>query len=128
IIARVGNAGLADMAGTGVARFHLGDPANGGQLIGEAVVPALAAGAYADVSLSASAVLPGSTVYVMVEYADLVGECDLANNSHAHAVAAANQFADASVSVDKPVLGPNEDLLVTASIHNTGALDGSFTV
>lgn len=123
---RVGNGGLTP---TGEARltFYQGDPAVGGILLGDQIVAPLAVGEYRDLSLDAVELFNQNELYVVVDAANAIDECNEVNNQMAIPLATLATVGSLTVATDAPTYTSDATAHLSALILNTGALSGTFT-
>lgn len=121
---RVGNGGGIDARNVAVA-IYTTDPAAGGTLWAETVVPVVTGGEYVDVELT-GATLPADplTLYAQVNADGSVSECLGHNNSLS--LPAIPMRGAVSVATDSPVYAPEFDALLTAVVENTGTFTRAF--
>ena len=128
LAARIGNAGMIASSATSVA-FYYGDPGRGGALIGSVSLAPLAPSTYQDVQLTGVAPFSGSNdIYVVVDPANAIRECDKTNNVDSIAYTAGNLLATLSVATDAAVYGPNSPVQLTGNATNKGSFAVNLSV
>lgn len=123
VLARIGNAGLAPASAT--VTLHLED----GTVLATAPLADLASGAYRDVQFDGITQI-GQTLYVTVDSANTVAECNEANNTiDALLTAPANPpLLNTAVTADKTAYGPDENAGITYSVANAGSFPADARV
>ena len=124
---RVGNAGNVASPEQIQVSFFDGDPSNGGVLLGAVSLGGVAPGDYQDIQLDGvSGISVNAVIFVLVDAADQLSECDETNNLMSLAVPASASGV-ITVSSNQSLYGANEPALLQASVNNGEALEGNFT-
>lgn len=119
--ARIGNGGQIASRATMVA-FYFGDPSHGGTLVGSVALGALDPSQYLDVQLTGVAPPSGSPdVYVVVDPANTIQECDKTNNVDHVPYASSNPLVQLSVATDAVMYAANSPAQLTGTVTNTGS-------
>ncbi|MFZ5756031.1 MAG: carboxypeptidase regulatory-like domain-containing protein [Pseudomonadota bacterium] len=128
LLARVGNAGLLDARAGGTVRFYAGTP-DTGTLLGTQTLPALAPDQSMDVRLdNVTGLSSGALITVVVVPKAGELDCRTGDDRHAWQLTVSDQQGDVTVATDASAYGPEDDVAITVTAHNTGALGASFSV
>lgn len=121
---RVGNGGGRD-ANDVLVRIHTSDPASGGTLWAETVVPSVPAGGYVDIELQGASV-PAQplSLHAEVNADGSVPECVGHNNSVT--LSAIPVLGEVSVVTDAATYAPESDARLVAVVENTGSFTRAF--
>lgn len=127
ISVRIGNAGTGDLKDGIDIAFYEGDPANNGFILGKVPVSGLAKGSYRDVVLNNIQSLTGTAdIYVYADYDNRLVECNEANNRIVLPVLPQTTTGQINVATDQGIYGPNNLVLLQASVTNTSGVPGEF--
>jgi thermitase len=109
-----------------IVAFYLGDPANGGTLIGSKFISSLAPGATSPaqtVTWNTSGLLGSKTIYVKADSSSTIGESNEANNT-ASAPAVIKKKPDLTIlSIQAPNLRAGETGSASVTVKNDGQFD-----
>ncbi|MEN8135666.1 MAG: carboxypeptidase regulatory-like domain-containing protein [Thermodesulfobacteriota bacterium] len=108
--------------------FYNGDPLQGGGLLGTMNISGISPGEMTSVSFAdLSGIDANETLFVVADANDQLQEYSECNNTTDLVISASDQGLLA-LATDKMLYGSDEDVSISASITNTGALSGEFIV
>ena len=127
ITLRIGNGGSQSTPDNVPVNFYQGDPSAGGVLLGTLNLAALNPGDYRDVRLDNVTLTGSGDLFAVIDPSNTVTECSKTNNAMS-SPATAVPGGTLSATTDAPSYGPGSPVAITATVANTGALPGTYSV
>ncbi|WP_353572585.1 FG-GAP-like repeat-containing protein [Candidatus Albibeggiatoa sp. nov. BB20] len=126
---RIGNAGLEQSLADTPVTFYLGDPANGGVVLGSVSLDALEPNTYIDVQFDTVLSDFTQTLYAVVDEQNTLEECNEGNNSISLSVNA-NQSTLAQLvdhlAINGSTYKPNTSVVIDYNVENQGLFPATF--